>query len=104
MSYDLGKYPLGACLSTPLKTMESPPNVTTDNIATALLKIAQRADELAAADPNRTYLNLRCWLQAEQEVLGEAGMLPLGRSQLASRHEVQASVSDVLTANDYVRA
>ena len=34
------------------------------------LQIARRADELAATRLERSALNLACWLEAEQEILG----------------------------------
>jgi hypothetical protein len=38
------------------------------------LRVAKRADELAAAGSIKTSLNLMCWLQAEYELLSEMGL------------------------------
>jgi hypothetical protein len=42
----------------------------TDFLTELQLQVARRADQLAAILSYRTSLNLPCWLQAEEEVLG----------------------------------
>lgn len=44
-----------------------------DALADLELAVARRADELAQSGLCTTPLNLHCWLQAEQEILGRAG-------------------------------
>jgi hypothetical protein len=44
-----------------------------DALADLELAVARRADQLAQSGLCTTPLNLHCWLQAEQEILGRAG-------------------------------
>jgi hypothetical protein len=45
-------------------------NLTHDPLEEVELKIARRADQLAASSPLRTGLNLHWWTEAEREMLG----------------------------------
>lgn len=58
--------------------MRSEDHPTTDALVDLELAVARRADELAGAGLCPTPLNLHCWLQAEQEILG--GTRPLLRT------------------------
>ncbi|HYC73140.1 MAG TPA: hypothetical protein VEB66_18155 [Opitutaceae bacterium] len=51
------------------------------------LAVARRADQLAQTGLCPTPLNLHCWLQAEQEILGGAGSF--------SRHESAGPASNL---------
>lgn len=46
------------------------PSEAIDALTELQLRVARRADELAASQGWRTQLNLACWLQAEQEIFG----------------------------------
>src|SRR5882757_9251960 len=61
----------------PLRLMETPPSLPSDPLVALQLQVARRADELAAARAVHTAFNLPCWLQAEQEILGNVGMDPI---------------------------
>lgn len=46
------------------------PDVDTDSLIELQLQVARRADALAASIRAQGSLNLPCWLQAEEEILG----------------------------------
>ena len=50
--------------------MKSSRSSSHDPLQELQLRIARRADRLAASSPLRTRLNLHCWTEAEQEILG----------------------------------
>ncbi len=52
--------------------MKDSQNLTHDPLEEMELKIARRADQLAASSPLRTGLNLHWWTEAEREMLGTA--------------------------------
>lgn len=53
----------------------NPDQAEPDALAALQVRIARRADEIAAVLPGRTPLNLYCWLQAEQEILAAMRVL-----------------------------
>lgn len=52
--------------------MPSNDQSTHDALVELELAVARRADELAGSGLCRTSLNLHCWLEAEQEILGSS--------------------------------
>ena len=63
--------------------MRSDQHPTPDALVDLELAVARRADELAGAGHCPTPLNLHCWLQAEQEILGAAQSLAPRRTSSA---------------------
>ncbi len=61
-----------------------------DPLAELQLRVARRADQLATARRDRSLLNLPCWLQAEEEILGSMRRrgIELDRDSGAARGEM----------------
>jgi hypothetical protein len=56
---------------------------TPDPLLELELRIARRADELTLAQGIANSLNLHCWLVAEYEVIGPAGLVAASDRQLS---------------------
>lgn len=77
-------FPSARSISEPHETQQS----AEDSLVDLQLRIARRADELAAATHGRTPLNLLCWLQAEEEILHR--LRSAGHGQTFRTHPLQS--------------